>query len=499
MLCRKLTRWPVAAATIALLIATQTLGQGFSGGRSGGGGRGAAAQGPRDVGVMTVAQESVPYVVTLPGRAVAFQETGIRPQVGGEVREIVYEPGRAVKIGDVLFRLDPETLAAALSAAEATVSGAEASLSSAQSMVERYRKLERSSVSSVDLTNAEVALKQAEAGVKSAEASRDTAQLALRRTEIKSPIEGVADVAHVSVGDLVTANQGDVLTTITQLDPIYVDVNESSARILRNRERVEAGSLSTSGEVETQLILETGERHVGQGRLVSPGIAVSATTGTVPIRLQFDNPDALILPGQFLRVEMTVGTTQAVLIPQRATRRGSDGTLTAFVARDGLAQQVTLTEAGSYKNSWIVTQGISEGEQIILDGLENLRVGAEVKPVPVTIDPNGVVRDTDHETTTAETASSEQAGADQAQPQASGSRGTRGAGRAAASGTEQSAADQGNSQGSGQGNAGSPTTAPTASEAAADGPYTADPSAGAPAAASPTGEARPSANPRNAE
>lgn len=374
--------------TIALtstLSATAAIAQGAPAGRG-------QPQGPREVGVMPVAQESVPYVVTLPGRAVAVQETAIRPQVGGEVREIVYQPGRPVATGDILFRLDPETLAAALAAAEAGVAGAQASLTSATATVQRYRKLERSSVSSVDLSDAEVALARAEADLKAAEAARDTAALALRRTTILSPIDGMPDVATVSIGDLVTANQTERMTTITQLDPIYIDVNESSARILRNRERIEAGNLLTNGEASARLILETGDPYEGTGRTVSPGVTVSPTTGTVPIRLEFANPQGLILPGQFLRVEMTIGTTRAVLIPQRATRRASDGTLTAFVARDGTAQQVTLAEAGSYNNSWIVMQGIAEGEMVILDGLENLRAGAEIKTVPVTLDSNGVVR-----------------------------------------------------------------------------------------------------------
>ncbi|MEF9601619.1 efflux RND transporter periplasmic adaptor subunit [Paracoccus sp. PXZ] len=293
----------------------------------------------------------------------------------------------------MLFRLDPETLAAALAAAEAAVAGAEASLTQAQNTVTRYRRLEGSGVSAVERANAEVALKQAEADLKSAEAARDAARLALQRTEIKSPLDGMADVAAVSVGDLVTASQSESLTTITQLDPIYVDVSESSARMLRNRARITAGQLVVNGGVKTQLILETGEEYQGEGRIVSPGIAVSPTTGTVPIRLQFDNPDRMILPGQFLRVKLTLGTTRAVLVPQRATSRASDGTLTAFVARDGKAQQVTLSEQGSYRNSWIVTQGISPGEQLIVDGLENLRAGAEVTTVPVTIDAQGVVRE----------------------------------------------------------------------------------------------------------
>ena len=343
----QLSKWCLAAIFVAGLTGS-VAAQGM--------GAGSGPQAPREVGVMSVSQESVPYTITLPGRATAYQETAIRPQVGGEVLEISYEAGRPVKAGTVLFRLDPENLAAALAAAEARVAGAEASLSSARSAVERYRRLEGSGVSSVTRADGEVALAQAEADLKAAEAQRDTAQLALRRTEIVSPIDGVPDVASVSVGDIVTANQSESLTTITQLDPIYVDVNESSVRLLRNRERIESGFLTVNGEASTRLLLETGDPYPLTGRLVSPGITVSPTTGTIPIRLQFDNPDQMILPGQFLRVEMTIGTTRAVLIPQRATSRASDGTLTAFVARDNQAQQVTLTEAGNYRSSWIVTQ-----------------------------------------------------------------------------------------------------------------------------------------------
>lgn len=352
-----------------------------------------APQGPTKVGVTTTAEQDVPYTVTLPGRAIAYQQTGIRPQVGGEILEIVYDPAKPVKAGDVLFRIDTETLAAALAATTARVAGAEASLTQAENTVTRYRRLEGSGVSAVDRADAEVALKQAEADLAAARAERDAAQLLLDRTGITSPIDGMADVAQVSVGDLVTAGQSEVLTTITQLDPIYVDVSESSARILRNRAQVSTGQLTQNGAVQTRLTLETGVEYQGEGRVVSPGIAVSPTTGTVPIRLQFDNPEGLILPGQFLRVEMTLGTTRAVLVPQRATKRAADGTLTAFVVRDGRAQQVTLSAQGSYRNNWITIQGINPGEQLVLDGLDNLRAGTEVTTVPVEIDEQGVVRD----------------------------------------------------------------------------------------------------------
>lgn len=380
---RFLNRIPTwAALCLVLPFASESLAQARRG-----------PDGPTPVGVVTTAEEDVPRTVTLPGRAIAYQQTAIRPQVGGEILEIVYDPGRPVRAGDVLFRIDPETLAAALAAAEASVAGAEASLTQAQNTVTRYRRLEGSGVSAVDRANAEVALKQAEADLAAARAARDAAQLSLDRTAILSPLDGMADVPQVSVGDLVTANQSEALTTITQLDPIYVDVSESSARLMRSRAGGSAGQLIRTGAVQTRLTLETGEEYQGEGRLVSPGIAVSPTTGTVPIRLRFNNPDLRILPGQFLRVQMTLGSTRAVLVPQRATSRASDGTLTAFVVRDGRAQQVVLSEQGSYRNNWIVTQGISPGEQLILDGLDDLRAGTEVAPVPVQIDAQGVVRE----------------------------------------------------------------------------------------------------------
>ncbi|MFG6079800.1 efflux RND transporter periplasmic adaptor subunit [Paracoccus litorisediminis] len=383
-----MSKWVAQKLVAGLLVSGLALTPAWAQQR---GGRG--PQGPTEVGVMTTTEEEVPYTVTLPGRAIAYQQTTIRPQVGGEILEVTYDPGRPVKTGDVLFRIDPETLAAALAAAEASVAGAEASLTEAQNTVTRYRRLEGSGVSAVDRAAAEVALKQAEAALKAAEAARDSAKLSLDRTRITSPIDGLADVSGISVGDLVTANQSEALTTVTQLDPIYVDVSQSSASILRNRAKFDAGELIRNREVQAHLTLETGDEYQGEGRIVSPGIKVSPTTGTVPIRLQFDNPDHMILPGQFLRVEVTLGSTRAVLVPQRATKRASDGTLTAYVVRDGKAQQITLSEQGSYRNSWIVTQGVSPGENLVLDGLDNLRAGAEVKAVPVRIDEQGVVRE----------------------------------------------------------------------------------------------------------
>ncbi len=349
--------------------------------------------GPRDVGVMTLERAAVPYSVTLPGRAVARDETEIRPRVGGAVKEVVYTPGSRVSAGDVLFRLDSDTYEVALDAAEANRDSAEAALSVAQSTVDRYSQLTGVGFTRADLDQAQATLASARATLASSQASLKSAQLDLERTEIRSPIDGIADIAEVSVGTLVTASQTTPLTTVTRIDPIYVDVQESSVRMLRTRQRIKEGSLQPAETIGIALQLENGQEYEGEGRLITPSVQVSTSTGTVDFRIEFDNPDRLILPGQFLRVSIVLGTTQAILVPQRATTRNSDGTLTAFVAEEGAARQVTLTTQGAYRNAWIVTAGLREGEQIIVDGLRDLRAGAEVNAVPVTIDDTGVVQD----------------------------------------------------------------------------------------------------------
>lgn len=352
-----------------------------------------APQGPREVGVMAVQAATVTLSVTLPGRAVAYQETAIRPQVGGEIVDIAYQPGIPVEVGTVLFRLNDDQLAATLSAAQAAVVSAEAAVQGARATVSRYDRLQGTGVSQAELETAEVALANALASLSAAEADRALAQLAMDRTEIRSPIEGIPDIASVSIGDLVTARQAEVLTTVTQIDPIYVDVSDSRARTLRNREQRAQGQLVPAEGIQAELILETGQVYPEPGRFVAPGREVSPTTGTVPFRLEFPNPHHLILPGQFVRVHVTVGAVQGVLVPQGPTRRSALGELTAFVARDGRAVEVVLTEAGTHESNWIVTEGVEEGDLLILDGLTNLKDGDEITTVPVTIDRHGVVRE----------------------------------------------------------------------------------------------------------
>lgn len=389
--------------------------------------------GPSEVGVVTLETGEVPFTVTVPGRAVAFEEVDIRPRVGGTITEVVYAPGAKVAAGDVLFRIESGTYAAEVAAAEADLARTEASLQAAQSTVTRYEGLEGAGVTTENVETARVSLAQAKADQRAAEAALEVARLDLARTEIVSPIEGIASVPSVSVGALVTANQTDALTTVTRIDPIYVDVEESSRRIADIRARIDAGSLRQGETLDIRLQLETGETYESKGSMVSPGTSVSTSTGTLAFRMQFDNPDRQVLPGQFLRVDVVLGTTPAILVPQGATSRASTGELTAYVAVDGVAVQRTLTERGSHENAWIVTDGVEAGEMLVVDGLSRLRNGAEVTPVPVTISDDGVATASDGRSEAFERPAAMPSGAPGAMPE----------GAAAPSGDAAETADEG--------------------------------------------------------
>lgn len=351
--------------------------------------------GAAEVGVITLSETEVPFSVTVPGRAVAFEDVDIRPRVGGAIAEIAYSPGAPIAAGDVLFRIEADTYAAEVASGQASVARAEAAFRTAEATVRRYEALAGTGVTAQDLETAEVSLLEAEADLRAAQASLQTQQLYLDRTEIRSPIDGIADIATVSVGALVTENQADALTTVTRVDPIFVDVEESSRRMADIRTRVDQGQLQTGENLGIRLRLETGETYDLEGQMVSPGTRVSQTTGTLALRLQFPNPERRLLPGQFLRVDMELGTIRAILVPQGATSRSAIGALTAFVEEDGIAQQRVLTEQGSHANAWVITAGLSDGEQLIVDGLSMLSDGAEVRPVAVEITAEGIIRRAD--------------------------------------------------------------------------------------------------------
>lgn len=358
----------------------------------------AAAQGaptaPMEVGVVELTLQDVPRAVTLPGRAVAFQEVELRPRVGGVVEEILYSPGQPLKVGDPLFRIDDAAYVAAQASAMADLATARANLPVAQSAYDRAEKLSGRGYTEAEVDEARANLAEAKATLEAAQAALDYAETELSWTTITSPISGRADVSTVSVGDLVTVGQSDALTTIVRSNPIYVDMMETSARILSFRKELRDGSVTGNDNMQATLQLENGDTYRAAGSLVTPGNTVSTTTGTVTVRFQFDNPHHVVIPGMFLRGEIVLGTMRAFLVPQRAATRTNSGKLTAFVVdADGTAKQITLTDQGSYQNAWIVREGLAEGDKLIVDGLSTLRPGQDVTPVAVLIDKTGNTQD----------------------------------------------------------------------------------------------------------
>lgn len=348
---------------------------------------------PKQVGVVELKEEDVPRVVTMPGRAVAGAETGIRPRVSGMVTEILYRGGTQLEAGTPMFRIEATTYEAGLASAEADVSSARAAANVAQSAYDRGVRLVGSGLSAAELENTKSTLEQAQARLSSAEAALRVKTLELDWTTVVSPIAGMASVATVSVGDLVTANQATPLATVTRLDPIDVDVYEPSSRMLGLFDDIASGRLKPNETIRATLTLENGQTYSVAGELLSPGFTVSTTTGAVDNRFRFENPDRRLLPGMFVRGQIEIGVTRAILVSQSAATRDRTGQLTAFVIEDGKAVQRPLVEDGTHRGNWIVVEGVRAGEMLVVDGFNGLAPGMAVVPVPVTIDDKGLVQD----------------------------------------------------------------------------------------------------------
>lgn len=352
-----------------------------------------------EVGVVTLKAQSVARSMELPGRAVSFATAEIRPQVDGIVRERHFREGGPVNTGDTLFTLNDAKFRATYAAAAAALQKAEASLQGANDTLTRNEALAQSkAVSNQVLQDAKTAQLQANADVESAKASLETARINLDDATIKAPIPGIIGKSAVSVGALVTANQTDSLATIRQVDPIYVDLVDSSANLLHIRDMVRTGKLGRLDKAPPKVTftLENGATYDKQGEMSLAEMVVSETTGTFSLRATVANPDRLIMPGMFLRASVDLGLMPgAFVVPQRAVSRDAAGEATAyFVGKDGKAQQRVLETDGVVGNDWIVTKGVAEGDQLIVDGFQKIRTGSLVKPLEVEIDADGVVKQT---------------------------------------------------------------------------------------------------------
>ncbi|WP_372739934.1 efflux RND transporter periplasmic adaptor subunit [Neptunomonas sp.] len=343
-------------------------------------------------GIITIEREPVPLTVTLSGQALAEEDATIRPLVDGVITDILYRAGASVEKGDPLFQIDQESYTAALEVARAELASAEAAVPSAQVTLSRYEKLVGTGATQAQVDIARTDLRQAQAAVAAAKASVRTAEIILKRTTVASPISGIAATANVSIGDLVTAGQSDMLTTVTRLDPIFVDLSEASSKMLAMRQRIDSGEITRGSKVDAQLLLESGEQYAARGEVVNVGRKVSTSTGTMTVRVKFDNPNMLILPGMFLRVKLTIGHIDAYRIPQLAAKAQPDGTITAWTYdSEQKATQLSLLPVGTNNNAWVVSQGLEGSIPILVDNIDNLQEGTSIKPLAVTINEKGVV------------------------------------------------------------------------------------------------------------
>lgn len=346
---------------------------------------------PPQVGFQTIQPQSVRLTTELPGRTVAYRMAEVRPQVDGIIQQRLFEEGASVEAGEPLYQIDPAGYQAAVKAAEAGVARAQASLELSTLQVTRYGELLRRKVVSqqeYDDRVAEQAVDQAE--VAAAEAELESARIDLRYTVVTAPIAGRIGRSNVTEGALVTANQEQVLAIITQLDPIYVDLSQSTTELLRTRQAIARGEITVSagGGIPVELMIDaTGARYSHQGELQFTEVLVDETTGTVSRRAVFPNPDHVLMPGLFVRAVVTQGEVKdAFQVPQAAVVRGNDGQAFVWViGEDNIVKQQPVTARRAVSDTWLITEGLSGGERIVVDGLQ--RVRPDIAVTPVAVDP----------------------------------------------------------------------------------------------------------------
>jgi membrane fusion protein (multidrug efflux system) len=353
-------------------------------------------QAPTEVGVVTLHPESVMLTTELSGRTTASLVADVRPQVDGIVRERLFREGSEVKAGDILYRIDPSTYQAAYDSAVAALQQAQAALPSSESKAKRYAELIRhKAISSQDYEDAKATYEGDKAAVAAAKADIETARINLDHTVIRAPISGRVEKSDLTPGTLVTANQSSALTTIRRLDPINVDVTQSSSSFLDLRQAIAAGRISTAGStVSVQLKLENGTIYPQAGTLEFSEANVDESTGTYTVRAEFPNPDRLLLPGMYVRAIVQDGVVDnCFLVPQRAVTRNTKGEPVAlFVGKDGKVEQRVLSVSRNIGNSWLVDSGLNDGDQIIVQGSQYVGAGqAVVTKEMVVVDATGEV------------------------------------------------------------------------------------------------------------
>ncbi len=354
---------------------------GDAAGGNGGPGNGDAA---KTVGFVIVRQADVPVENELPGRTSAYRTSEVRPQINGIIRKRLFTEGAIVRAGQALYQIDPQPYQAAFNEASANLRSALASQEAARALADRYHPLaEIEAVSKQEFSNAVAAARAADATVAQRRAQLETARINLAYTNVPAPITGRIGRSLVTDGGLVTANQATPLAQINQLDPIYVDIQQSAAQLVALR-RALGQKGAESGATAVRLQLEDGSDYGQAGRLQFAETLVDERTGTVTLRAEFPNPDGLLLPGMYVRARLSQSIDRdAFLIPQAAVLRDTLGAPQVWVAMpDDKAQLRSITVTRTHGTDWVVTSGVKAGERIIIQGTSSLQDGQALKPVP---------------------------------------------------------------------------------------------------------------------
>lgn len=345
-----------------------------------------------EVGVVTVQPTAVPVVTELPGRTNAFLVAQVRARVDGIVLRREFTEGTIVKAGQRLYKIDPAPYIASLNNAKASLAKAQANLVTQNALAARYKVLvAANAVSKQDYDNAVSAQGQAQADVDAGKAAVDTAQINLGYTDVLSPITGQVGISQVTPGAYVQASQATLMSTVQTLDPMYVDLTQSSLDGLKLRREIQEGRLKASGPnaAKVTLVLEDGRNYKEQGKLQFTDVTVDETTGSVTIRALFPNPDRVLLPGMFVRARIEEGVNEsAFLVPQIGVQHDQKGQATVLVVnKDNKVELHPVQTSGVQGQDWIVDSGLNPGDRVIVEGTEKVRPGASVKTIDAQLPP----------------------------------------------------------------------------------------------------------------
>ncbi len=342
----------------------------------------AGPAGPVPVTVVTVRPQPVTLTRELSGRTTAYLVAEVRPQVNGIIEQRLFEEGDLVEAGAPLYQLDDDTYRAEHASALANVQAAKAALEAARLTLNRTSRLvESNAVSRQEHDDARAAFLQAQAQLRVAEAAAETTRVVLNYARITAPIAGYIGTSRVTQGALVTANQAEPLTTIQQLDPIYVDLAMSANELLELRKQLAAGDADEAKDVPVTVLLPDGSEYPHKGRLTFTGVTVDPATGRLLLRALVDNPERLLMPGMYVRARVTLAERRdALLAPQRGITRDPKGTAIAMVVNSqGVVEQRQVVTGATVGDQWVVEKGLSAGDRLIVEGLQKIAPGVQVE------------------------------------------------------------------------------------------------------------------------